>query len=247
MRFFVGLHHPHRAGEVEAAFISINALRSRKGDFPANDWVLDSGAFTQISQHGRFLMTETEYATAANRWRACGRQLAVVTQDFMCEPFVLEKTGGTVEGHQRWTIERYDRLLSLVDGYLMPVLQGWTPEDYGRHVAAYGDRLKPGMWVGVGGVCKRNGSGDTAITRHILKAILSVRPDLRLHGFGLKLTALADADLVDMLHSADSMAWSFAARVEGRNPNCIKEAKRFVARVEIQAQQINLPLSGAQA
>lgn len=242
MRFFVGLHHPHRAAEVDAAFISINALRSRKSDFPAGDWVLDSGAFTQISQHGRFLMSVEEYAQAANRWRSCGRQLAVVTQDFMCEPFVLEKTGGSVPAHQQWTIARYDRLIPMIDGYLMPVLQGWSPEDYGRHVLHYGDRLAPGAWVGVGGVCKRNGSGDTAITRHILAAILRERPDLRLHGFGLKITALADADVVDMLYSADSMAWSFAARIEGRNGNDINEALRFIRKIESQAQQLNLRL-----
>jgi hypothetical protein len=42
-------------------------------------------------------------------------------------------------------------------------------------------------------------------------AIKNERPDLRLHGFGLKTTALADPLVRSMLWSADSMAWSFAA------------------------------------
>jgi hypothetical protein len=35
------------------------------------------------------------------------------------------------------------------------------------------------------------------------------------------------------LHSADSMAWSFAARWEGRNRNDWREAKNFIERVMV--------------
>jgi ribosomal protein L11 len=48
----------------------------------------------------------------------------------------------------------------------------------------------------------------------ILKAIKAERPDLRLHGFGIKTTALSWEEVRDNLESADSMAWSFAARME---------------------------------
>jgi hypothetical protein len=107
----------------------------------------------------------------------------------------------------------------------MPVLQGFRPEEYADHVRAYGDRLAPGAWVGVGSVCKRNADPEAVLA--VLQAILEVRPDLRLHGFGLKKTALEDLAIVSCLYSADSMAWSHSARRQGRDQNCYREACHF--------------------
>jgi hypothetical protein len=188
---------------------------------------LERAAFTEVTTHGQFLRPPEEYAEQVERWSRCGNLVAAVSQDYMCEPFALERTGGTVEAHQEATVERYDALRGLVDSaYVLPVLQGWEPADYARHVRMYGARLANGMWVGVGSVCKRNtNSGEVAA---VLSAVLTERPDLRLHGFGLKVTALADARVRDRLHSADSMAWSYAARKSGRDANCAREAQRFV-------------------
>jgi hypothetical protein len=47
----------------------------------------------------------------------------------------------------------------------------------------------------------------------------AVRPDLGLHGFGLKLSALGNPHIRDNLERSDSMAWSFGAWKEGREPN----------------------------
>ena len=88
------------------------------------------------------------------------------------------------------------------------------------------------MWVGVGSVCKRNSKPEQI--EALLKATHRERPDLRIHGFGLKITALVNWVVRDLLWSADSLAWSFAARWQGRNPNDWKEAKGSVERVENQ-------------
>ncbi|MBY0395972.1 MAG: hypothetical protein K2X91_05795 [Thermoleophilia bacterium] len=109
--------------------------------------------------------------------------------------------------------------------HLLPVLQGRKPDDYRRHLEAYGDRIGRGAWVGVGSLCKRQ--GDPAVIAAILDAILLDRPDLRLHGFGCKRTSLFDPEVRRRLASADSMAWSYAARFEGRDQNAWHEAGRF--------------------
>jgi hypothetical protein len=96
--------------------------------------------------------------------------------------------------------------------YILPVLQGYTPQSYVDHLRMYGDRLAQGAYVGVGSVCKRNASPSSIA--QVLKAIKAERPDLRLHGFGIKTTSLLWADVRDNLYSADSMAWSFAARMQ---------------------------------
>jgi hypothetical protein len=111
----------------------------------------------------------------------------------------------------------------------MPVLQGYAPADYVAHLAQYGDRLGPGAWVGVGSVCKRNTSPLQILD--VLVAIKSARPDLRLHGFGVKITALRSGVIRDLLESADSMAWSFSARMKGRDQHDWREAEKFAATV----------------
>jgi hypothetical protein len=204
--------------------------------------MLDSGAFMEIILHGGYRDTPDGYARAVNRWARVGHLVAAVSQDYMCEPFVLARTGLDRATHQRLTIERYDALRALVSPavHLMPVVQGYLPEHYAAHVGAYGDRLQPGMWVGVGSICKRNGSPREIAA--VLRAIRSVRPDLRLHGFGAKLTALQSAEVRDLLWSADSMAWSYHARRNGGNANDWREAAAFADRITAWTPRPRTPL-----
>lgn len=242
LRFYCGLHQPGDASAFERAFISINRLRGRRKPVPCADVVIDSGAFVELEKWGRYRHSVAEYADELRRLHEHGvvRITAAVAQDYMCEPFMLAKTGLTVEEHQRLTIERYDALLAYGLPFpVLPVLQGYAPADYVRHVRQYGDRLKPGMWVGVGSVCKRNSQPEQIVA--VLWAIRAARPDLRLHGFGVKLTALMHAGVRAMLYSADSMAWSFAARKRGRNGNDPAEALAFVRRVRDAAAQAITP------
>ena len=111
----------------------------------------------------------------------------------------------------------------------MPVLQGFAPGEYVDHLKRYGGRLAEGAWVGVGSVCKRN--ADPLKVLRVLMAIKHHRPDLRLHGFGLKMTALAFAPIRELLHTSDSMAWSYHARMHGRSGNDWREAQWMVEKV----------------
>lgn len=228
----MGLHHPHQAHKTDAAFVSVKRLAGRKSDIQANDWIMDSGAFSTILTHGGYPEEPEVYAEQIKRWSSCGNLLAAVAQDFMCEAHMLAITGLSIADHQRLTIERYDRLVACDTGgvYILPVLQGYAPADYVSHIRQYGDRLKPGAWVGVGSVCKRN--GDVGAIEAVLLAIKNERPDLRLHGFGVKTTALRSRLVRELLHTADSMAWSFAARKEGRDANSVEEALAFKRRID---------------
>ncbi len=231
MRFFVGLHQPSDARHFDASFVSVTRLRARRGPFPVRDWILDSGAFTEVARHGGYRHGVEEYAAEIRRWRDNGNLLAAVAQDWMCEPFVVERTGLSVERHQQFTVERFAALTEQDPGaYVMPVLQGYRPAEYVEHLRGYGSLIGAGAWVGVGSVCKRN--GDARAIEDVLLAIRRARPDLRLHGFGLKTTALSSGLVRRLLHTADSMAWSFSARKQGRNANDWREAQRFVDRIE---------------
>lgn len=263
MRFFVGLHQPSDAVHFPAAFVSVHRLRKRKSPFRAGDWIMDSGAFSTILTHGGYPDSPESYAAEIRRWAGSGNLLAAVAQDYMCEAHMLAETDATnaallgmwpeygpatqdqlVYVHQIWTTERYDALTACDTGgvYIMPVLQGYTPEQYVRHIRMYGDRLSRGMWVGVGSVCKRN--GDPAAVEEVLLAIKRERPDLLLHGFGLKVTALKSGLVRELLFSADSMAWSFAARKQGRNANDWREAEGFVGQIAAMPVQYSLLARG---
>jgi hypothetical protein len=236
--FYVGLHQPSDCRHFARAFVSVHRLAQRQSAFSVAHWILDSGAFSEIASYGRYRDEPAVYVAQIERWRHVGTLDAAVSQDWMCEPWMLQKTGLTVAEHQARTIERYRQIAALTSCYIMPVLQGYAVGDYLAHVQAYGAILQPGQWCGVGSLCKRN--GHVASIEAILLAIKHIRPDLRLHGFGLKLTALASVTVRDCLHSADSMAWSYSARKQGRNGNDWREAARFVRAVETQPQQLSL-------
>lgn len=234
--FYVGLHQPSDARRFDRAFVSVNRLRGRKKPLGAGKWIMDSGAFTEIATYGKYRSTVGDYAVEINRWASDSSLVAAVAQDYMCEPFIVEKTGLSVIEHQALTIDRYDSLIALVRGvYIMPVLQGYSADDYLRHLKMYGDRLGVGSYVGVGSICKRN--TNVPVIEGILALIKGARPDLLLHGFGLKTTALASGAVLEMLYSADSMAWSFAARKQGRNGNDWREAKAFEEKIASQPVQ----------
>ena len=226
MIFYVGLFSLSHPQHFERSFISVNVLRDRRSPFIANKWIMDSGAFSEISKYGDYRSSVVDYATEIERWSKNGELEAAVAQDYMCEPMILRKTGKTVKEHQQLTIERYDELVSLKPTVkIIPVLQGYHPFDYVDHLEKYGDRIKLNHYVGVGSVCKRN--TNTRIILSVLQAIKQSRPDIRLHGFGLKRTALSDPGIRHLLHSSDSMAWSLAARYAGRDANSWHEAKDF--------------------
>ncbi|OYE01625.1 hypothetical protein CDG79_28430 [Nostoc sp. 'Peltigera membranacea cyanobiont' 232] len=217
--FFIG-SSPSQAAKIishdypaAGVMISVNALRHRVSDFEVADWIGDSGAFTEISTYGCYRYPVEEYLGQICRWVKCGNLLIAVSQDWMCEPFIFKRTGLNVETHQRLTIERYDQIFSRNPPVaIMPVLQGYRSSDYISHLQQYGERLPLRAWVGVGSVCRRNGNRDEVAD--ILRAIKLIRPDLRLHGFGLKILALENTEVRELLHSCDSMAWSYPRRFQ---------------------------------
>jgi hypothetical protein len=230
MKFYVGLYHPSEAWPFERTMISVLTLRGRKRNFRVNDWILDSGAFSQINMAGKFSMSAEEYACQIKRWNRCGKLVGAVCQDWMCEPFILERTRKTILEHQALTTESFAQLSLLCpEIYILPVLQGYCAEDYCEHIEYYGNLLIPGAWVGVGSICKRN--ARPGVIEDILAAIKSVRPDLRLHGFGLKISALKNGTVRSLLESSDSMAWSLANRLAGHQ-NDPRRALDYQKRVE---------------
>jgi len=240
--FYLGTHQPHWLAVGVPLFVSDRRLRRyRRLPAAAAPWALDSGGFTELSTFGSWDHgpTPAQYVARIRRYRdACGHLQWAAPQDWMCEPPILARTGLSVTEHQRRTVENYLCLRDLApDLPIIPVVQGWTPEDYLRCVERYldcGVDLTRAPLVGVGSVCRRQ---STPAAADILTALhaAGVR---QLHGFGFKTLGLARS--ADLLSSADSLAWSATARREPPLPectghtncaNCLRYALRWRGRV----------------
>lgn len=214
MNFFLGTHQPHWLGLTGVPlFVSDVTLRKVKAlPRAVGTWALDSGGFSELAAHGRWTVPAREYAARVRRYRdeIGGLQWAAI-QDWMCEPIMLQKTGLTVDEHQRRTIDSLLELRALVpDLPWAPVVQGWCLGEHDRHVEMYdaaGVDLRAEPIVGVGSICRRQHTLGAAV---ILRGLAAM--GLRLHGFGLKVQGLRL--VADVLASADSLAWSYAARRE---------------------------------
>lgn len=191
-------------------FISHRRLQRQKTWKPANTtWCLDSGGFTELNLFGRWTTSATDYVAAIRRYiDEIGMLNWAAPQDAMCEPWILEKSkdwlGGTVEAHQRWTVDNFLHLSTIAaDINFIPVVQGWKSDDYMRHIDMYdkaGIDLTKYHTVGVGSVCRREHTLEIGTLFERLAA-----QNLRMHGFGVKTRGLAQ--YWHHLVSADSMAW----------------------------------------
>jgi hypothetical protein len=235
VKFYLGTHRPYWLRQVEVPlFVSHRVLAPyRTLPVATCDWALDSGGFTELSMHGAWQTTPAAYVEAVRRYRdEVGRMDWAAPQDWMCEPWIVAKTGLSVTEHQARTVANYLDLRDLApDLPFVPVLQGWQPDDYLRHVDAYtaaGVDLTAEHTVGIGSVCRRADVGP------IVDLIWRLADDgLSLHGFGVKVTGLAAFGAA--LSSADSMAWSYNARMNPPLPghphkscaNCMEWALRW--------------------
>jgi hypothetical protein len=237
-------------------------------------WALDSGGFTELSLHGRWVTSAAEYADAVTRYSGqLGRLDFAAPQDWMCEPAIInggvfngQRFAGThlsVPEHQRRTVANYIELRELApDLPIIPVVQGDTPDAYRRCVdlywsAAYID-LTTLPRVGIGSICRRQGTAEAGrIIRVLRRAGLH-----RLHLFGFSTLGLAaHADLLTDVDTCDSMAWSDAAR-KLRRPalpqcelrrrhincaNCLPYALRWRAQLLAAATPLTTPSTGVAA
>ncbi len=219
--FYLGTHQPHWLSHTSyPLFVSHRQLARRRTPLrPATyPWALDSGGFTELTLHGRWVTPAAEYAEAADRYASqAGRLAFAAPQDWMCEPAILARTGLTVREHQDRTIASYLQLTSLAPHLpFIPVLQGWTLTDYLHCVRLYRDAgvdLTQQPLTGLGSVCRRQST--TQIAAIVTTLALA---GIRLHGFGIKTTGLRRYG--HLLASADSMAWSYAARRTAPLPGC---------------------------
>jgi len=224
MRFYLGTDRANWLWNGQLTdvplFVSHRTLRRYKTLKPATTrWALDSGGFTELLMYGQWVTKPSEYISAIRRYQdQIGSLDWASPQDWMCEPDMLKRTGKTINMHQWLTVNNYLELRwQAPDLPIIPVLQGWTLEDYLRHVEMY-ERMQIDLTnqpvVGIGSICRRQATWEAAEIAQALQP-------LRLHAFGAKRDAIGLYG--NLLTSCDSMAWSYGGRMKP-DPNCPKRS-----------------------
>lgn len=172
---------------------------------------VDCGGFSSSFKHGGYTNSDEDYLEYVQRIKPDYFAL----RDYPCEQQLLIEHNWTVQDQQEKTLENHLKLLDLIRDYDLndstpvPVIQGWTIEDYLHCIDTYKENnlIKP--YMAIGSVCRRNATKD------IIKVILAVKNELKnvkLHGFGVKKTVLKDKATFEALYSVDSGAWDYEAR-----------------------------------
>lgn len=232
--FYLGVPEPAWLARTKVPlFVSQRRLSTRKTlPVSAGRWALDSGGFSELTLHGKWVTTPEQYVDDMRRYREqIGNLDWAAPQDWMCEPQMLARTGLTVHEHQVRTVENYLKLRELGPELpIIPVLQGWAEGDYLDHVGMYyeaGVPLAELDLVGIGSICRRQNTIRIASLLYTLangptygtsgrRHELFAQTGLKLHGFGVKRAGLLMS--ADYLRTADSMAWSLQARFEAPLP-----------------------------
>jgi hypothetical protein len=205
---------------------------------------VDSRGFVELLRHGRWRVPPLEYVLDVAAYnREVGNLDFWIPQDWMCEDFMLEKTGehepggkwpdrGTaIREHQHRTVQSYLTLRALAEEHapeLVPllavVLQGYTEEEYLECLRMYeeaGVDVRAAPRIAVGSMCKRQNTDEAAV---ILRKLASM--GLKVHALGYKTAGLPKicGDLETdpgAAWSADSFAWSDIARASWYiHPGC---------------------------
>jgi hypothetical protein len=220
MQFYLGTHMVNWLGLVDVPlFVSHRRLRDRKKLPRAiGPWALDSGGFTELAMYGGWQTPVDEYVEAVHRYqREIGSLAWASPMDWMSEPAMLQRTGLSVREHQERTVQNYLDLRGR--GPFVPVLQGWTLNDYERCVDLYasaGVDVLAQPFVAIGSVCRRQSRAE-------IGQIMAGLQPIRMHAFGVKTAGISAYG--HLLASSDSLAWSYRARRSPRLPGCTHRGK----------------------
>lgn len=259
--FYLGTHMPHWLTKTSVPlFVSRTRLERAPGELRASlpkalgRWAMDSGGFTQLHKHGRWMITPEQYVAEVRRARdEIGGLDWAAPMDWMCEPSARAMTGLSTREHQALTVDNFLHLRDLApDLPIVPVLQGFEIRDYQMCADMYeraGVDLANETVVGLGSVCRRQATEEIDLIASMLHS-----RGIKLHGFGVKTHGLAA--YAPCLQSADSLAWSYGGRrikpcAHGRatsEANCLTFALKWRQRVlDVLAAPVQLGLPFGEA
>jgi hypothetical protein len=173
-------------------------------------WTVDCGGYQLLKEQAvyDFSIDEyLEYISANSEYID-----RVVLRDWACEPDLIEGQERSVTDHQQWSLADHIAMVKGIDDRgldvePMAVVQGYTKEQYLSHLDSLAEHGLIFDSVGIGSVCARD---DVAEIAGVVDAVATALPDrCAIHGFGMKVTALANEQIRAELESVDTAAWDY--------------------------------------
>ncbi len=237
MKLYLGVWQKNLADAAPQFMFSARKLMDYKNPVSFGkhkSWFMDSGAFSEININGHYTYSIDKYLKCVELHQPS----LFFNMDFMCEPFVIQKTNLSIAEHQVLsTINQMKIMDSLknynIKGQFAGVIQGWEIDDYLAHIDLLRSNNLILPYMGIGSICRRNATEQIIA---IIEAVKKELPYTKLHGFGIKTEVLQDKRVHHWLHSGDSMAWSFAGRyvkVKPCNKKCIYPNQKNCANCRI--------------
>jgi hypothetical protein len=186
---------------------------------------LDCGGFTLLNRHGDYPFMMAAYANIVARLKPH----YYASMDYPCEPEITrslaltsnrERIAATVANAQRLTAE-FEMMLP--DSTLVPVVQGWTLDEYKHCLDLYHAAGVIRPYMAIGSMCTRSNNRELARIIPALHEYAMEAGAHWLHFFGLKMSPVT-MELDRYIYSRDSAAVLFAnsadikARWGGRFP-----------------------------
>jgi hypothetical protein len=143
---YLGVHHGRWLEQLSVPMcVSLRTMEKYRDDWETHPkcfqpWILDSGAFTEITRYGEWRYDPDRFGGVVTRIldNVGTPPVFCAVQDMPCEPRSLAASGLTVPMHQELTTESVCYLRAEFRNVpWIPILQGWQVADYVNHVALY--------------------------------------------------------------------------------------------------------------
>jgi hypothetical protein len=226
MKFYIGVWNTKLAQHAPFFIMSYRQLRKVTKFSVNKQWIMDSGAFQELYINGKYTYDINDYLEYVKKFNPT----VFVNMDYMCEPLMLRRINSTVRKNQLLTIDNHIKIKDKLDkenikSKFMGVIQGWELNDYLEHIDDYKSYGLMEEYMGIGSVCRRTKLDNIT---SIIKSIKKKLPNVKLHGFGVKLHVFQLCpQTIKMLYSSDSSAWSYSGR---KHP--LKEFKNLRCKID---------------
>jgi len=189
---------------------SINAFVPK-----CKEWFLDSGGFSLLSKWRDYPFTVEQYALLIKK----KKPTYAATMDYPCEPELLKETSMSIRERIMRTIENAEIMLNNYDfcpTKIVPVVQGWTIDDYRFCIEEMHRRDLLTDYVAFGSMCRRMRISEARKLITKQREYLRKFTDAKAHYFGINLSFLKDLVIFKNVDSFDTAAWTHNQGTDGR-------------------------------
>jgi len=239
-KFFVTLHNSGQDKYYIYPYVMISAgclwnnktqkLRfSYKRPATCEEFFLDSGGFNLLSRYKTYPFSVKTYCRLAKKMKPD----YVAIMDYPCESIIGRKWGLSVEERIKLTVENATECMKYDVGALwIPVIQGYTLDEYKYCVDLYDEKDLLREYMAVGSMCRRTRTSLIGEYLYEIYHYLEKHKNIKkpkIHAFGLKINTLNNFIVFKHIYSTDSCAFCFRKNTTTEK---IESFHNFIKKIE---------------